>query len=255
MDVEVSGREESNIMMTKETESGLLKVTSLINTYRGNKKIGTATCFFCQNSKEQKFLVTNNHVISNVTHIELILTIGNEIKAVIIELLKNVTRHDFYDLCVMDITKIYNDALSQWNTVITFINHNGIIKDFNEFKHIENLIMIGYPSTLRNESENMPIIRTGITATSLAHKCNNEDMFLFDIPTVGGSSGSPIFVVKDDCQPYLVGINCRNTIDRYPVYEASNRLFHKKKIIGYTWIPNSLGIAIKSNVLLELIEQ
>lgn len=59
---------------------------------------------------------------------------------------------------------------------------------------IEDVFMVGYPFGLRDISNDMPIIRKGITATPAHLNYNSKSEFLCDLPVFPGSSGSPIII-------------------------------------------------------------
>lgn len=131
--------------MNKSTETILLKTTSIIYMYNNSRLSGSATCFFCQNEKEEKFLVTNYHVLRNATNIKIKLTSKKGINYDLpITLGDDIIMHKYYDLCVINFTSIYNDIVSNiFEPILGFIQFNGIVQDFSSFNRIENLIMIG----------------------------------------------------------------------------------------------------------------
>src|SRR5690606_28078780 len=55
-------------------------------------------------------------------------------------------------------------------------------------------VMIGCPNGLSDETNNLPISRRGITATSLTKDYNGKPEFMVDMACFPGSSGSPIFL-------------------------------------------------------------
>ena len=62
---------------------------------------------------------------------------------------------------------------------------------------IENIIMVGYPKGLYDEANNLPIFRSGITASRIGLKFNGKPEFLIDCACINGSSGSPVFQYED----------------------------------------------------------
>ena len=54
--------------------------------------------------------------------------------------------------------------------------------------------MIGCPNGISDSVNNLPIIRRGITATSIANHYNGKDEFMVDMACFPGSSGSPVFI-------------------------------------------------------------
>lgn len=59
---------------------------------------------------------------------------------------------------------------------------------------LENIIMIGYPNGIWDEKNNMPIVRSGITATNPKYDYNGLPIFLIDCACFPGSSGSPVLI-------------------------------------------------------------
>lgn len=62
--------------------------------------------------------------------------------------------------------------------------------------------MYGYPNGLIDYYNNLPILRSGITATQPKLNFNGKEEFLTDIHNFGGSSGSPIFIIREKLQQY-----------------------------------------------------
>lgn len=110
--------------------------------------------------------------------------------------------------------------------------------------------MLGYPDGLYNKTFNLPFVRSGITATPIMKKHDNQDEFVVDIPSIGGSSGSTILAEVND-KLYLVGILYCAYTRKLQINKHQNRLYHSRK---YTIeIDTQLGCAIRSNQLSDLI--
>ena len=245
--------------MTKEKERILLKITSIIRMCDKDKNvISSATCFFCKDKKDNSFFVTNNHVIEQSNYCLLYLTLKDTNNGagyhdeVFCDIENHIYKHQNYDLCMVNINHIRDSLLcKKIEPIISYVPADKITSDFNEFNFIETIYMIGYPNRIINESINYPVIRKGITATGLCTLLNDMHAFIIDIPTYGGSSGSSIFVIEDD-KIKLIGIVSEK-------YQEANYV-HKKsgdKYIADTtervYVPDGLGYAIKSNILLELL--
>ncbi len=240
--------------MDKNIEDSLLKTTSIVYRYNNNIYKGGLTCFFCQNSKGHLYLVTNKHAFENVNMIMLLLSTQNGTEEIKLTLGTDIRMHPKYDLAVIPYSKIHHDIISSGKIPnISTINPSGIVSDFSNFHAIEDILMIGYPDSILDRKNNSPIVRKGVTATSLCEHYNGDDLFITDIPTFWGSSGSPIYYINEKNEPFLIGINCRTFYHKIPIYKNKNRKYHSK-IIDEIIIPNDLGLAIKSNILLELIE-
>lgn len=132
-----------------------------------------------------------------------------------------------------------------------------------EFKTFEEIFMIGYPNGLWDKTNNMPIVRRGITATPSYLDYNGKKEFLIDIAAFGGSSGSPIFQYNDSgyidkrgtakfgsSRLFLLGI-----LYAGPLYTVDGEVI--KSIPGLSSekvkseVPMNLGYVIKSSEILE----
>lgn len=68
--------------------------------------------------------------------------------------------------------------------------------DYSSLTAIEDIIMIGYPSGIMDDYNYKPVVRKGITATSLKLNYGGKPIFLIDAACFPGSSGSPVFLRK-----------------------------------------------------------
>lgn len=129
---------------------------------------------------------------------------------------------------------------------------------------VEQIMMIGYPIGLWDKTNNLPIVRRGITATHLMRKFNGANEFLIDCACFPGSSGSPVFLANigsyidqkgtlvAGCQFSLIG-----TLYAGPQFNAEG-------VIEYTTlptqvtpkitsqIPTNLGLVIQASELFKL---
>ena len=127
---------------------------------------------------------------------------------------------------------------------------------------IEEIIMIGYPNGLWDETHNKPIIRKGITASHPKFNYNGKKEFLIDAACFPGSSGSPVFILCEGAfttksgglyggtKFFLLGTlyaGPQHTVTGQIVVTPINNL-----PTIYTSIPNNLGFVIKSERILEL---
>ncbi len=62
---------------------------------------------------------------------------------------------------------------------------------------IEDVIMVGYPSGLWDQKNNLPLFRKGITSSHPAMDFNNKNVGAVDMACFPGSSGSPIFILNE----------------------------------------------------------
>jgi hypothetical protein len=61
---------------------------------------------------------------------------------------------------------------------------------------MEDVVFIGYPSGLRDETNANPLIRRGITSTPVWNDYHGRPTFLIDAGVFPGSSGSPVFILN-----------------------------------------------------------
>lgn len=60
----------------------------------------------------------------------------------------------------------------------------------------ESVVFIGYPNGLWDETNFLPIMRRGMTATPMQVDFEGTPRFLIDASVFGGSSGSPVFILN-----------------------------------------------------------
>lgn len=127
---------------------------------------------------------------------------------------------------------------------------------------LEHLTIIGYPDGLWDESNNLPLVRKGITASSLHYDFNGTPCFVMDAAIFGGSSGSPVFVYNEGhftnakglvlgTRVKLVGIN--RAVYLHPVTGEITEITQDNTALGKTAVnmPNGLGIAVHARKLLD----
>jgi V8-like Glu-specific endopeptidase len=115
------------------------------------------------------------------------------------------------DLCIIFLKPVKDFFLQHKEEFdISFFGKELIPNDkiLSQLSAIEDVIMIGYPEGIIEPKKLFPIVRRGITATSYHIDFNDKKDFLTDIFAIGGSSGSPVILYRDNnMQPYLLGIH------------------------------------------------
>lgn len=66
--------------------------------------------------------------------------------------------------------------------------------------------MIGYPNGLWDDINNLPIVRSGLTATPIKYDYRGRKEFLIDSACFPGSSGSPVFIYNEGSFSTSTGI-------------------------------------------------
>ena len=169
------------------------------------------------------------------------------------------------DLCVMPIAQFYKKYRpNPYNLYMTYISEKDIpsAEEIENFSHIEDITVIGYPDGLWDQKNNLPLVRRGITASSLHYDFNGNSEFVIDAAIFGGSSGSPVFVYNDGYymsrgglslghRAKLVGIN--RAVYLHPIHGEITEINPTEVSLGKTAIqmPNGLGIAIHARKLLD----
>lgn len=161
---------------------------------------------------------------------------------------------DEVDLAVFNLTKTLASLYDQEQYIFYRCLSIDMIATKEKAKEVivmERIFFVGYPNSMRDEVNNLPIARSGYLATPLYSDFNGKEAFLFDASVFEGSSGSPICIVNENFENYtdtmgntklngrciLAGVNAG-------VY-TSNR--GKQYLdIGYAW---------KAHKILEIIEQ
>ena len=70
---------------------------------------------------------------------------------------------------------------------------------------VEEVLMVGYPNGLWDRKNNLPVARTGITASPPAVDWNGRKEFLIDCAVYPGSSGSPVYLFSPSGTRLSVG--------------------------------------------------
>lgn len=125
----------------------------------------------------------------------------------------------------------------------------------------QRVIFIGYPENRYDQKHNLPILRSGVTASHPKLNYNGEEQFLIDAQVFPGSSGSPVFLNMKEAQynmgkiilgsglPYLfVGVVSATMIRNSIVSPLpAKQLGIFKEVIG-------LGLVFKATALNTLID-
>ncbi|CAN5786188.1 hypothetical protein BH11BAC3_BH11BAC3_44920 [soil metagenome] len=251
-----------------------------------HRNISVGTSFFYEfdiDSFKVMTLVTNKHVIEKskegILSIKLkdtLYKLGNKQKSETITLSnfnKQWIIHPHEDLAILPMNRILNttkqkaktDLLYSWFT----IGNIPTIKDSLQISSVEKVVMVGYPKSLWDSTNNLPTIRQGLTATPYFSDFNGQKRFLLDIPTFSGSSGSPVLLysfdpywtsmyeLMNEFRSYLLGI----TVESYN-YDMEGTITLKipnplqvdsleKNYRSQINLPLNIGVVIKASELEE----
>ncbi len=104
------------------------------------------------------------------------------------------------DLCAMLFQPLRSEAEIQGKSIFNCaIDNSSILSkaDLEELSAVEEVLMIGYPTGLWDEVNNLPLIRRGTTATHPAVDFQGRSTTVIDAACFPGSSGSPVLIVNE----------------------------------------------------------
>lgn len=190
----------------------LLYSTVKLTSYNGDQQLSTGTGFFMRFAYQGEgglmipAIVTNKHVITGADRITVICHLANNDKPsgkficcnILIAQGTYIDHPEMaVDLCAITIGEIINQASSAGTPLFLQYLDFELIPDDDDWQYfdaIEEVMMIGCPNGISDETNNLPIVRRGITATSLTNSYNGKDEFMIDMACFPGSSGSPVFI-------------------------------------------------------------
>lgn len=157
-------------------------------------------------------IVTNKHVVRGADEIHFVLSsapsvsnlnehqqpIGRQDQQVTWPLAGNLYLHPDTDtdLCAIDVTIPTGHAIQTGRQLRTMFLDSTWLPNADDkagLRDIEQVLVIGYPQGIWDHHNNMPIARTGTTATHPLAMYQGKRNFLVDVATFQGSSGSPVF--------------------------------------------------------------
>lgn len=135
--------------------------------------------------------------------------------------------------------------------------------DLAQFTALEDVILIGYPNGIWDSTNNLPIIRRGVTATHHAIDHDGRKEFMLDAACVPGSSGSPVCLFNPSGWTARTGgmvvgarVKLLGVLYAGPQHTAEGRIQivtvpTRQAPVALSRIPNNLGLVIKAQRLLE----
>lgn len=171
-------------------------------------------------------LVTNRHVMKDVKTVRCLLTTHDEAGG------RRYLNADF-ETSAVDVVYHPDPAIDLCALPIAWIDgalgflkqglHHALVSIANvpdgetmrEFSAIEDVVTVGYPADVRDDENNLPMARKGITATPLQFDYNGNREFLVDVPCFGGCSGSPVYLFNEGFHADSNGMTVRPGIARF----------------------------------------
>ena len=192
---------------------GTVKLHAINN--QGGESLGTGFFFYVKIDEEKicPLLVTNRHMIADGKKIENWSSLWfnlNKADAAGEPLLGDVVRitlsntpeqlrliHPDVDLCAFPIWGVIK-SIEDGGTKLFYRDIPEAFiptkAEAETISSIEEIIMIGYPDGMSDETHNLPIVRRGITATDFKIDYEGKKEFLIDASIFKGSSGSPVLI-------------------------------------------------------------
>lgn len=228
-------------------------------------------------------IVTNNHVVDGYDYAEITLAgidengmpdDKNHVTITINDLQKRRISHPDknIDVCLLFV----NDKIEEYEKAGKSVYYKAVgtemtllPTDYDSITSIEDVIMIGYPNGIMDTYNNKPVVRKGITATSLKLDYNGTPDFMVDIACFYGSSGSPVFLRKEGLakettdKGLTIGLSpsysLLGIIHSMSIAKASGEIVVKEiptsmKPIVETTIPLNLGQVTKAKKILEIFD-
>ncbi|MFH1634338.1 MAG: serine protease [Chloroflexota bacterium] len=163
-------------------------------------------------------LVTNQHVVQNATRgiIEMILQKDEQPipeQRVRVELLPSSLlqyANAELDIALIPLGGVLNQLAKSGRPAFFRSITPDLIPSpevLSELAALEEVVFIGYPSGLRDETNSNPLIRRGITSTPVWNDFQGRPAFLIDAGVFPGSSGSPVFIFNQDAYATKGGVN------------------------------------------------
>lgn len=205
-------------MLIPESPSEQLLFTTVKIDVRNSSGSGVGTGFFFDvpfdADRHIPVIVTNKHVIDGAEEGEFLIhrAVEREGQQVPSGVVERVVVKDFerrwtphpspnVDLCCLPIGGIHQEAQTRgWNPFYRSVSDDLIWDDarlLREFGAVEDVLMIGYPTGLWDFANNLPLVRKGITASHPGIDYCGSATTVVDIASFPGSSGSPVFHLKE----------------------------------------------------------
>lgn len=246
--------------------------------------VSTGTGFFfnfCFDEKDNTCvptIVTNKHVVRGSTTGKFRFSVKDNEENPIPGEFSDLTIPDFerswimhpdpeVDLCVLPIADIHKylakSSKGLYYTALTIDSIPSEDELKENYSRIEDITIVGYPDGFWDKHNNMPIVRKGITATSLQLDFNNKPNFLVDAAIYQGSSGSPVFIYNQGAYTHAKGgliagtrlklVGIIHAVALHTV-EGEVKIVDipaAKTPVSIAQIPNNLGVAIHARKLLD----
>ncbi|KXY39771.1 zinc chelation protein SecC [Bacillus cereus] len=270
-----------NLSISEQLMYSTVRIECLNSKGQGSTGTGFFFRFLDDGNRYVPAIVTNKHVVEGAIQGLFLMTIADENDNPInTEHLPvgfdNFEKHWIFhpdpnvDLCVMPIAPVLNQLESKGKQAFYIALSKDMIPNFEQLSNlraIEDITMIGYPTGLWDQVNNLPIIRKGITATHPNINYNGNEEILIDAACFPGSSGSPVLLFNEngymtkDGTTHLGAIRVLllGVLYAGPQFTATGEIVvtnvpTSNQPVAVSRIPMNLGMVIKAHKLLDFEE-
>lgn len=197
--------------------------TTVRITTTSSQGAGLGTGFFWMKTPDsegraQLFLVTNKHVIEGQNSAELHFIggsnaaprLGEEIAVTVDDPPSHFAGHPdpTIDVALMPVGGVISQLRTSGRQVFfraVSEAQAATTESLAAYEPIEPVTFIGYPNGLYDTTSLLPIVRRGHSATALTIDYEGRPIFLVDASVFPGSSGSPVFLMRNPSAPDKYG--------------------------------------------------
>ena len=209
----------------------VLKFATVFIENINNKGVtSSGTGFFVGFEDKPTVLVTAKHVVENADYLNISFhympTGSTHIATVQFKCKPEWEKLDNYDICCCNLSKINKnfERLIGFPIYSKYISSNNILseKDLKDVEVLQEVVMLGYPGSMKNTAFAYPIVSRGTLAVPPRDNLANDEGYI-NMATVGGHSGSPL-LLKTEKGYALLGILTQSLMEN-PISSADIAIY------------------------------
>lgn len=209
----------------------VLKFTTVFIENTNNKgETSSGTGFFVGFKDKPTVLVTAKHVVKNTDYLKISFhympTGSTHIATIDFKCKPEWDESNDYDICCCDLSKINKEfeKLIGFPIYNKYISSDSILseKDLKDVEVLQEVVMLGYPGSMKNTAFAYPIVSKGTLAVPPRDNTANDEGYI-NMATVGGHSGSPL-LLKTEKGYALLGILSQSLMEN-PISSADIAMY------------------------------